>query len=347
MAKNRGYHSYRGRRSKAKIALAVLLVLVILAAAAVILFQRNIVYDETGTPQLELPWLEKVPQESEEPLPEVDLTIEEVPVPVEKEELRAFSVAEAPLTLEGWRTAWMAAEQMGEMDGAAVLLKDAKGYIFFDASTVAGGARSMKNDTTAALMELLQGDTAAEHTIARIACFHDSRAANWDVEGMGLKNTGGYIFYDGNNTQWLDPAKPEARQYLCQLIVEAAAMGFDEILLTDVSYPTEGKLDKIAYGDTAKEQNLKTFLEEVAAALQPYETILSVEVTETALAAGRDAAAGQVLRDIAAAADRIYATAEPEQVELYTGAVAAVSETVLFVPEVTAVPETGSFLLMQ
>ena len=31
---------------------------------------------------------------------------------------------------------------------------------------------------------------------------------------MGLKNTGGYIFYDGNNLNWLDPSKPAARQYL-------------------------------------------------------------------------------------------------------------------------------------
>ena len=43
MGYSRGYHSYRGRRSKGKIALAVLLVLVILAAAAVMFLQQNIV----------------------------------------------------------------------------------------------------------------------------------------------------------------------------------------------------------------------------------------------------------------------------------------------------------------
>ena len=33
--------------------------------------------------------------------------------------------------------------------------------------------------------------------------------------GIFNKNTGGFIFYDGNNLNWLDPGKPAARQYLC------------------------------------------------------------------------------------------------------------------------------------
>ncbi len=41
-----------------------------------------------------------------------------------------------------------------------------------------------------------------------MSCFLDPiAAARADVEGMGLKNTGGYIFYDGNNGNWLDPSK--------------------------------------------------------------------------------------------------------------------------------------------
>lgn len=77
---------------------------------------------------------------------------------------------------------------------------------------------------------------------------------------------------------WLDPSKPAARQYLCGLAKELAEMGFDEILLTDVSYPTEGKLDKIAYGETGKVQNLNTFLDEMRAALAAYDVKLSIEL---------------------------------------------------------------------
>ena len=59
MARSRGYSSYRGRRSKGKAALAAVLVLVILAAVVVILLQKHIVYDETGTPHLEVPWRQR------------------------------------------------------------------------------------------------------------------------------------------------------------------------------------------------------------------------------------------------------------------------------------------------
>mgnify|MGYP001527214441 CR=1 FL=1 len=45
MAGARGYHTYRGRTPKGKIALAVVLVLVILASAVFILIQQFVVYD--------------------------------------------------------------------------------------------------------------------------------------------------------------------------------------------------------------------------------------------------------------------------------------------------------------
>ena len=77
------YRQYRGKPNKAKIALAVFLMLVILAAVAVILLQRNIVYDETGTPHIELPWQENaVPEDAE--APPLELVIEATPDPQPK-----------------------------------------------------------------------------------------------------------------------------------------------------------------------------------------------------------------------------------------------------------------------
>ena len=39
----------------------------------------------------------------------------------------------------------------------------------------------------------------------------------------------------------------------------AAELGFDEILLSDIGYPTEGKLEQIAYGEGEKSQHILTF----------------------------------------------------------------------------------------
>lgn len=345
MARPRGYHNYRGRTPKGKIILAAVLVLVILAAVAVIILQQNLVYDETGTPHLELPWQEeKEPQDEELPA-DIDLTIEP---PEGPEDIYAFAVPQGTLTREGWEESWLKASQMSAppYNAAAVTLKDDEGTVYFDSAAAVSGSVAIAEDTAAVMAEMT-GTESSYCTIARIACFHDPRAATSDVEGMGLKNTGGYIFYDGNNSQWLDPGKPAARQYLCRLAEEAAALGFDEILLTGVSYPTEGKLNKINYGETPASQNLRTFLQEMRTALEPYQVTLSVELPEAVIADGGDEAAGLSLVEIAPLVDRIYAETTPEQIESLSAAVTAANSAAAFIPELKAYTSavTGSCLI--
>lgn len=241
MAVVRGYRNYRGRTPKWKAVLAAVLVLVILAAICVIVLQRHIVYDETGTPHLELFWQETPEQTAPEEPGEVELTIQKA----EPREITAFTVPEGVLTQEAWADAAARAAVTEEQswNAAAVTVKDSAGSVYFDSGTAVSGSVKIAEDTAAALAEIT-GEKSGFYTIARLSCFHDPKAANDSVEEMGLKNTGGYIFYDGNNSQWLDPGKPAARQYLCEIAREAAELGFDEILLTDVGYPTEGSLDQ-------------------------------------------------------------------------------------------------------
>lgn len=340
MAGARGYRSYRGRGSKGKIVLAVILVLVIVASLAFIRMQEYVVYDESGRPRLSLPGDDE-PQTPPEEEEDVNLVIQEKT----SETVRAMQLSTAPLT------AWDGAVLTGgtytdhSCDAVAVTMKDAAGLVYFDAAGAVSGAVRTEAGTAAALEALNGSDT---HTIAILSCFHDPLAANADVEGMGLKNTGGYIFYDGNNSQWLDPAKPAARQYLCTLAQELAKLGFDEILLTDVSYPTEGKLDKIAYGDTPKAENLTVFLEEMAAALEPYDVTLSVELPAQVITQGSDDTVGISLAAAARYADRIYAAAEPAQAATLAGEVKAAAEGTDFAVMLTAAdtpPQEGSWLL--
>ena len=336
MAGPRGYRNYRGRTSKGKIALAVVLVLVIFGAITVMVLQQYIVYDETGSPRIDLPWQKDAPaeEENQEDVQDFDLKIEE---PEGPPELYAFTVPVGTLTQEGWKDAWMGASSMSAppYNAAAVTLKDSAGKVYFDSGSAVSGSVEIAEDTGTVLAQIT-GEASSLYTIARISCFHDPKAANSDVEGMGLKNTGGYIFYDGNNSQWLDPGKPAARQYLCGIAKEAAELGFDEILLPDVSYPTEGKLNKINYGEGIPSRNLVTFLTEMRAALEPYGVALSIEVPETVIAEGSDPDAGLALAEIAPLVDRVYARTAPEKVESLTAAVTAAGGTTAFVPELEA-----------
>ena len=329
IARRNYYRGYRGRRTKGKIALAVLLLLVILAAVAVILLQQNVVYDETGAPRLEIPWQEE-PAEETTTQPELDLVIQEPEVTAEK--WIGFSVSADQLTVSGIEAAKSEADPRS--NAAAILLKDQTGAALTQTAT---------DETYAVLAEL--ADTY--HLIGRLSAFHDPKAAMADVEGKGLKNTGGFIFYDGNNSQWMDPAKPAAREYLCALAAEAAELGVDEILLAEFGYPTVGKLDKIAYGEAAKSANLLAFPEELQTVLEPYATVISVELPADVIRNGQDEVAGLVLEEILSVADRVYASVLPEEVEELSAAVLAVQENALFVPVLTEADPAldGNFLV--
>lgn len=333
MAVVRGYRNYRGRTPKWKAVLAAVLVLVILAAICVIVLQRHIVYDETGTPHLELFWQETPEQTAPEEPGEVELTIQKA----EPREITAFTVPEGMLTQEAWADAAARAAVTEEQswNAAAVTVKDSAGSVYFDSGTAVSGSVKIAEDTAAALAEIT-GEDSGFYTIARLSCFHDPKAANDSVEEMGLKNTGGYIFYDGNNSQWLDPGKPAARQYLCEIAREAAELGFDEILLTDAGYPTEGSLDKIAYtGPEPPEDMVVRFLQEMKDALEPCGTALSVELPETVVSEGADENAGLSLTKIAPLVDRVYVKTAPERAEALAQAVTAAGGTA-FAAEVTA-----------
>ena len=112
MGGTKGYRSYRGRTSKGKIALAVVLVLIILAAVGFLWLQEYIVYDADGNARLDLPWRQEAsvpPAEEEDPLQNVEITVQEPEAPAE---LAAFSAGAAPLTRADWQETWMGATMM-------------------------------------------------------------------------------------------------------------------------------------------------------------------------------------------------------------------------------------------
>ena len=342
MVGTKGYSSYRGRGPRWKILLAILLVLVIAVASSVIYLQQFLVYSADGRRQIKLPWQteEKAPPpdgegEAPENQPDVDVVVQE-PEDQGPRETVAVSLPAQALTQALWQEA-QAAKPAGA-NAVAIRLKTANGTVYFSAASAVSGAVETELDTAAALAAA----TAQEglHTIASLSCLQDFKAANADVEGRGLKNTGGYIFYDGNNSLWLDPAKPPTREYVCALAKEVAELGFDELLLTDFGYPTEGKINKINYNtDVPLANNLDLLLNDLNTALEPYGILLSVEVPEAVITGGPDTVSGLDLNRLVSRVDRIYAATTPENVaslsNLVSQAAGADGKTE-FVPELAA-----------
>ena len=336
-----GYRSYRGKTPKWKILLAVVLVLIIIASLAFIRLQSYITYDESGTPHLWMP--EKPAAGGTEQRPTASLVVE-APEPEAEPAPSSYTLLlpVSPVTTAEEAAALLSTARTA--DGVVCPLKGEDGRIYFRTASAVSGAVKATDETAQALSAVVSG---TEHSAARLVCFLDSRAAGSDVEGKGLKNTGGYIFYDGNNRQWLDPAKADARAYLCTLAREAAELGFDELILADVGYPTVGKLNKIAYGDTPVEENLELFLQELTQALKDYDVTLTIEMSAEGILSGGE---GGLSLDLAAKyAQRIAAAAEETELEALASAVAQAEGEASFVPILTQRPEgyEGSCILRE
>ena len=93
------------------------------------------------------------------------------------------------------------------------------------------------------------------------------------------------------------------------LAVECAELGFDELLLEELAYPTRGKLEKIDYsGNTiGKTEALTLFLTELRTALEPYGTKISLLLTEELIQAGVNEESGEDLSALLPLVDAVYA----------------------------------------
>lgn len=260
MARVTKYGSYRGRNHGGKIALAVILVAIIVACMVYLI----------STGAFTMPSLsfgeEVTAEEVEAPL---DITISEPEVEPE-EPTPVFQVQ--GLSLSGDVTTWPEVD-LTLYNSVVIPVKDSAGKLY---------TASLAEQ--AAFTALLSTDV---HAVAQITTLLDSPYALAHVEGAGLKNTGGFIFYDGNGKNWLDPGKEGTQTYLTELALSLVDLGFDEILLTDVTYPTYGSTDKIAYTADPASQGLSTLVAVLADALQGTDATLSIQISEESLVNGQ------------------------------------------------------------
>lgn len=352
----RGYRNYRGRASKGKAVLAVFLVLVILAALSALAMQRYIAYDENGSPFFRLPerQREEDPAEPPEDLPPVEIRPEDpgdlevvVPEPEKPPAFRAYSLPVVPLTGAVWEAA--RAEMGDAYNAVAVTLKAPGGAVYYASGTAPKEALKTVQGTTDTLA-LITGDQEV-YAIARLSCLPDKFAPYMNNKPMGMKNKTTGKMFRADGTTWLDPAQTASREYLCGLVREIAEMGFDEILLTDAGYPTQGDLSALNYGSEPMDKNLAALWASFREILAPYGVKLSMEVPETVISDGQEPASGLVLGQVVRYADRVYAPADPQHTEILTNLVLqAEGEKVVqdFFPVLSAAPADwdGGYLLL-
>ena len=139
---------------------------------------------------------------------------------------------------------------------------------------------------------------------------------------LAIRTGSGYNWTDPEGIRWTNPAVTQVRDYLVGICQELAALGFDEILLDNVGYPTQGNLHYIKQGETYDPEDLsgpvEQFCKEVAEALADTGVKLSI-ATQPAVLDGTGDTSGQTPALLGTYAQRVYVTA-PETETSYAAA---------------------------
>lgn len=314
MARNRGYGSYRGRASITDILkwiAIVLAVLVVVAVGLLVWGQQYIVFTDQGA-QFLPPFLRNDSSSGDSSDNHFSMIVDtsgsqnqpdlSEPEPEPEPVLIAASVS-LDAVADG-----TALQQVMLAGGNAVLLemKNAQGKLGWQTeNTMAVQAGAVSQDNFDAQLEALgQGETPL---IARFDCFQDHALAG--SESYAILSNSGYKWTDPDKIRWSSPTNPQVQDYLVNLMVELAQLGFDEIVLENWGYPDEGNLNWIRVGDAydpnSLDQIVESFLARARRALEPYNVKLSVMVSPAVLS-GENLLSGQTGAAIERWADRVW-----------------------------------------
>ncbi|HET9015967.1 MAG TPA: putative glycoside hydrolase [Thermomicrobiaceae bacterium] len=201
-----------------------------------------------------------------------------------------------------------------ELNAVVVDIKDDNGRIYYDTGVALAhqiGAVQQGFDPGQLLSLLHQHGIYA---IARIDVFDDPTLSAQRPD-LAIHTSSGAIWHAWDGRAWVNPYQHQAWDYNTALAVEAARLGFNEVLLNGVQFPVDGPLSQIDYGvpDTAasRDATIHDFLAQVHAALADTPTMLSVEVPGSALWQLDGGGTGVRLSDVATAVDYVCPTVYP------------------------------------
>lgn len=278
-----GYGAYRGRGRGSlplKILIVLLTAVLLGAVGALLVMEKYVVYDDHGAVHLDLPFLrQEAERTSPEPAPLVPA--ESAPQPSPAQPDRPEVILPVSVSVDTLR-AGTAADAVMEAGGTAALveMKLESGQLCWVSDQPLAIAARVSRDESEWNRTLSQG-TRQEglYCVARLSCFRDHELSNADPS-LALYTASGYRWLDGEGSRWLCPADEQVQDYLIQLCLELAELGFDELLLDNAGYPTQGKLSYIRrderYDAQSFEQVITGFYTRLTQALEGSGVRLSV-----------------------------------------------------------------------
>ncbi|MDY7042538.1 MAG: putative glycoside hydrolase, partial [Chloroflexota bacterium] len=147
------------------------------------------------------------------------------------------------------------------------------------------------------------------YTIARLVIFKDSPLA-FGRPDLAITRADGTVWTDSKGSGWTNPFYQEVVDYNIAIAVEVAQMGFDEIQVDYIRFPSDGDVAAIVYEDVEFTMGNRTaaingFLAQLRAALRPWQVFTSVDIfgLTVSVAPSSDMGIGQQVDGIAPLVD--------------------------------------------
>jgi len=192
--------------------------------------------------------------------------------------------------------------QETELNAVVIDLKDSTGQVYYDTSVQLaheiGAVRPILQPA-----ELVRNLKARGlYTIARIVVFEDPILAEARPEWAIKDRTNGQAWRTWNGVAWVNAYRREVWEYNIALAREAASLGFDEVQLDYIRFPTDGPLQKADYGVPHTAENrtaaIGQFLESVHQALLPTPAYLGADIFGLTMWELSDSGIGQHLETV-------------------------------------------------
>lgn len=170
------------------------------------------------------------------------------------------------------------------------------------------------NDIAVVNAHKLMAELAANgvYPIARIACFRDVKVPK-KFPDRAVQLANGKVWSDRSGHTWLDPYNKDNWQYIAATVDFALRVGFPEIQLDYVRFPSEGKSDSQRFPARAKyddpkakpEDVIATFAEYVGKKVREHKAVYSADIFGIISESKSDQGIGQELEKIAKPFDLI------------------------------------------
>lgn len=171
-----------------------------------------------------------------------------------------------------------AAQQLEQAGANALVLtmKDQEGMLAWASAQPLAQSAGVSGGDAGVETALREWNRGQVYTVARVCCFRDNTVP-YHRNDLALRASYGN-WRDELGLRWLNPASTQAGEYLAGLCGELAAMGFDEILLECPAFPTGGNVERITSEARDREQAVSSFLALAEQAVEPYGARLSLRV---------------------------------------------------------------------